>query len=414
MNITNRSRTFRAIAAAILAILLAGCTVAVPDVGQVVDALSGRATPTASASLDAQQTAVQQVIQRANEEQADAFAKKDSTIMRDTSTAEHYEEMVRINDDLAASGVTAIELLNLRWGAITVNGATARATTYETWRSTYADGSTDESTDQNDYTLVLDGTSWLIQTNTQPGTGTQQPGTGTGPAPSGQPVAEAAPVREVSSNWSGYAATGGTFTSVTGTWTVPQPSGTSAGADATWVGIGGVNTRDLIQAGTQSMASGGGSVRYEAWIEMLPDSSQSVPLTVRPGDSVTVTITEQTAGSWLITIKNNTTTRSYSTTVSYSSSRSSAEWIEEAPSSGRSVVPLNDFGVVTFTNGSAVKNGQTVTISGAGATAITMINGSRQAIAQPSTLTSDGASFSVTRTDAPSNATTPQRRRRGP
>ena len=412
MNITNRSRTFRAIAAAILAILLAGCTVAVPDVGQVVDALSGRATPTASASLDAQQTAVQQVIQRANEEQADAFAKKDSTIMRDTSTAEHYEEMVRINDDLAASGVTAIELLNLRWGAITVNGATARATTYETWRSTYADGSTDESTDQNDYTLVLDGTSWLIQTNTQPGTGTQQPGTGA--APSGQPVAEAAPVREVSSNWSGYAATGGTFTSVTGTWTVPQPSGTSAGADATWVGIGGVNTRDLIQAGTQSMASGGGSVRYEAWIEMLPDSSQSVPLTVRPGDSVTVTITEQTAGSWLITIKNNTTTRSYSTTVSYSSSRSSAEWIEEAPSSGRSVVPLNDFGVVTFTNGSAVKNGQTVTISGAGATAITMINGSRQAIAQPSTLTSDGASFSVTRTDAPSNATTPQRRRRGP
>ena len=412
MNITNRSRTFRAIAAAILAILLAGCTVAVPDVGQVVDALSGRATPTASASLDAQQTAVQQVIQRANEEQADAFAKKDSTIMRDTSTAEHYEEMVRINDDLAASGVTAIELLNLRWGAITVNGATARATTYETWRSTYADGSTDESTDQNDYTLVLDGTSWLIQTNTQPGTGTQQPGTGA--APSGQPVAEAAPVREVSSNWSGYAATGGTFTSVTGTWTVPQPSGTSAGADATWVGIGGVNTRDLIQAGTQSMASGGGSVRYEAWIEMLPDSSQSVPLTVRPGDSVTVTITEQTAGSWLITIKNNTTTRSYSTTVSYSSSRSSAEWIEEAPSSGRSVVPLDDFGVVTFTNGSAVKNGQTVTISGAGATAITMINGSRQAIAQPSTLTSDGASFSVTRTDAPSNATTPQRRRRGP
>ena len=407
MHITNRCRTLRAIAAAVLAILLAGCTVAVPDVGQVVDALSGRATPTASASLDAQQTAVQQVIQRANEEQADAFAKKDSTIMRDTSTAEHYEEMVRINDDLAASGVTAIELLNLRWGAITVNGATARATTYETWRSTYADGSTDESTDQNDYTLVLDGTSWLIQTNTQPGTGT-------GPAPSGQPVAEAAPVREVSSNWSGYAATGGTFTSVTGTWTVPQPSGTSAGADATWVGIGGVNTRDLIQAGTQSMASGGGSVRYEAWIEMLPDSSQSVPLTVRPGDSVTVTITEQTAGSWLITIKNNTTTRSYSTTVSYSSSRSSAEWIEEAPSSGRSVVPLDDFGVVTFTNGSAVKNGQTVTISGAGATAITMINGSRQAIAQPSTLTSDGASFSVTRTDAPSNATTPQRRRRGP
>ena len=216
-----------------------------------------------------------------------------------------------------------------------------------------------------------------------------------------------------SSNWSGYAATGGTFTSVTGTWVVPQPAAASIGAEATWVGIGGVNTRDLIQAGTQTMVSNG-SVHYEAWIEMLPDSSQSVALTVRPGDSVTATITERTAGAWLISIKNNTTSQTYSNTVTYNSSKSSAEWIEEAPSSGRSVVPLNDFGVITFTNGSTVKNGQNVTISGAGATSVTMINGTRQAIAQPSTLTSDGSSFSVTRTQAPSNATTPQRRRRGP
>ena len=402
----------RTIAAGALAVLLAGCTVAVPDVGQVIDALSGRPTPSApapTASFDAQQTAVQQVIRRANEEQAEAFAKNDPTIMRDTSTAAHYEEMVKINGDIAASGVDAIELVNINWGAITVSGSTAQATTYETWRTTYADGSTEQSTDQNDYTLVLDGTTWLIQTNTQPGTGLQQPGATPQP---GQPIANAAPVRDVSSNWSGYAATGGTYTSVTGTWKVPQPSGDTAGADATWVGIGGVNTRDLIQAGTQSMANGG-SVRYEAWIEMLPATSQTVPLSVRPGDSVTATITEQSAGTWLITIKNNTTSQSYRNTVSYSSSRSSAEWIEEAPSSGRSVVPLNDFGVVTFTDGSAVKNGQTVTISGAGATAITMINGSRQPIAQPSTLGADGSSFSVARTQAPSDAG-PQRRRRGP
>ncbi|TMD61727.1 MAG: hypothetical protein E6I87_01855 [Chloroflexi bacterium] len=413
MRMGTHPKALRTMAAAVLAVVLAGCTVAVPDIGRIVDTLSGQPTPAASPSFDAQQAAVQQLIQKANQEQADAFNKNDATIMRDTTTAEHYQEMVQINNDLAAGGVTSIELLNISWGTITVSGTTAQATTFETWRSTYSDGSTDQSTDQNDYTLVLDGSNWLISANTQPGTGTISPGAGTPPGQSGQPVADAAPVRDVSSNWSGYAATGGTFTSVTGTWVVPQPAAASIGAEATWVGIGGVNTRDLIQAGTQTMVSNG-SVHYEAWIEMLPDSSQSVALTVRPGDSVTATITERTAGAWLISIKNNTTSQTYSNTVTYNSSKSSAEWIEEAPSSGRSVVPLNDFGVITFTNGSTVKNGQNVTISGAGATSVTMINGTRQAIAQPSTLTSDGSSFSVTRTQAPSNATTPQRRRRGP
>src|SRR5580693_2390477 len=55
-------------------------------------------------------------------------------------------------------------------------------------------------------------------------------------------------------NWAGYTASGGNFTSVTGTWDIPQISGSaSPSADATWVGIGGVTTQDLIQAGTQAI-----------------------------------------------------------------------------------------------------------------------------------------------------------------
>src|SRR5207245_2487158 len=81
-------------------------------------------------------------------------------------------------------------------------------------------------------------------------------------------------------------ASGGSFTAVTATWVVPQVSATSTGADATWVGIGGLNSRDLIQAGTQASV-GGGSVTYEAWVEMLPQSSRTVSLSVNPGDSVT-------------------------------------------------------------------------------------------------------------------------------
>ena len=60
------------------------------------------------------------------------------------------------------------------------------------------------------------------------------------------------------------------------------------GIDAAWVGIGGVRGRDLIQAGTQQTVSGNGSTQYQAWIEMLPQSSRPVPLTVHAGDSVSV------------------------------------------------------------------------------------------------------------------------------
>src|SRR5579859_7499412 len=47
-----------------------------------------------------------------------------------------------------------------------------------------------------------------------------------------------------SRNWAGYAAGSGSFTSVSATWTVPQFAPDSpAGADAVWVGIGGVRSR---------------------------------------------------------------------------------------------------------------------------------------------------------------------------
>jgi hypothetical protein len=241
---------------------------------------------------------------------------------------------------------------------------------------------------------------WKIQSDDQPSARSATPGSGTAPARPNTTTTTPAQVSDTSSNWSGYVAAGGTYTSVTGTWTVPQVASTTTGADATWVGIGGVSGTDLIQAGTQA-TSVGGSVTYEAWIEMLPDSSRTVSLGVAPGDSVTVTITEQSSGQWLIAMVNNTTKATYQRSVSYRSSRSSAEWIQEAPSSGRSIIPLDDFGAVHFTGGSAVRDGKTLDLRALGATAVAMINRSGQAIAQPSTLGADGSSFTVTRTSAP-------------
>ena len=138
--------------------------------------------------------------------------------------------------------------------------------------------------------------------------------------------------QNTSHNWSGYAATSGTYTGVTGTWIVP-PAGinSAAGVGATWVGIGGVTGQDLIQAGTQDVSAGGGQAEFQTWIEMLPQASQQVPVAVVPGDSVTVSIDEQGAGTgiWQISINNNTSGQTYQTTVNYTSSESSAEWIQE-------------------------------------------------------------------------------------
>src|SRR5207248_2553874 len=84
----------------------------------------------------------------------------------------------------------------------------------------------------------------------------------------------------------------------------------------------------------QQMVTGSGRTQYEAWIEMLPRSSRPVPLQVHAGDSISVSITEQATDQWLIHFTNNTTGQTYDTTQQYTSSRSSAEWVEEAPSGG--------------------------------------------------------------------------------
>ncbi|MDE3193540.1 MAG: hypothetical protein KGN00_07630 [Chloroflexota bacterium] len=372
-------------------------------------------TSRASQNSDAAVAAIKDVIQKANDEQAQAIANNDPGVMRDTATPSHYQELIQTNQDLTSAGITSIKLTNLRWGTISVSGSNAKATTYETWQSTFSDGSIDRSTDQNDYSLVLQNGKWVVSGDDQPGqgdTGSTQP---SAPNPNVAPIS---PGRNTSSNWSGYAATGGTFTSVTGTWTVPDPSATTAGADATWVGIGGVGSHDLIQAGTETTVTGAGSARFDAWIEMLPRSQQIVPLTVSPGDSVTVTITQQQGDQWAVSLKDNTSAQTYDTTVTYASTNSSAEWVEEAPSGGRRILPLDDFGTVSFSAARATANGKTLTVAQANGRALTMINSAHQPLAQPSALGSDGSSFTITRTAASSNVAPaggqfPGRTRRG-
>ena len=355
---------------------------------------------------DSAERAIQDVIERANSEQAQAIAARDPSVMADTATSAHYQELVGINRGLLGQGVTRIDLVRLEWGAIAVSGATASATVDETWTTTYADGTTELSRDRNVYSLVQENGAWKIQSDDHPdATGAARAAEPSPDQP--QPSARVPAGSDTSHNWSGYAATGGRYTAVGGTWTVPQPSTEgSFGADAVWVGIGGVRSRDLIQAGTDTAVSGSGRARFQAWVEMLPQAARPVPLAVYPGDSVTVSIVQQGPETWQVAFANNTTGQTYQETERYASSGSSAEWVVEAPFSQRGLLPLDDFGRVSFSGGSAVKDGQRVTIVQAGAEPITMIGQRNEALAVPSPLAEDGAGFSVARTAVPSSQPT--------
>ena len=70
-------------------------------------------------------SAIQQVIQRSNDEQVQAIAARDPSIMADTVTSDHYAELIQINQDLLDAGIANIQLVKLDWGAIVVNGSTA-------------------------------------------------------------------------------------------------------------------------------------------------------------------------------------------------------------------------------------------------------------------------------------------------
>lgn len=203
-------------------------------------------------------------------------------------------------------------------------------------------------------------------------------------------------------NWAGYVAGApGPYTSVTGSWVVPTIVASGPGrADATWVGIGGVNSLDLLQAGTEAMVNDDGSVTYQAWYETLPNVSIPVSLAVSPGDSMTATLSEIAANRWQITIRDNTTNKVYAKTVLYDSSLSSAEWIEERVSDiDGSFWPLDNFGSVKFFNAFATQDGQQKSLTELGAQPLTMVSG-RQVLATTSGVDSTG-SFTVARGDTP-------------
>jgi hypothetical protein len=218
-----------------------------------------------------------------------------------------------------------------------------------------------------------------------------------------------------SGNWSGYLATGATFSGVSASWVVPtaicQPGQTAY--SSAWIGIdGGVVTSDTVeQDGTESDCTRGTAV-YDAWYEMFGDSSvnggaevELSPTTypVAPGDLINASVTV-TSGEWTLAVADATAGWTFSTFVVSASpppDQASAEWIVERPGicnrfGSCPLGTLDDFGSVTFSDATASAGSIAAPISAYTNTGVAMEateNGSTVVLANPGNLASGGEGF---------------------
>lgn len=218
-------------------------------------------------------------------------------------------------------------------------------------------------------------------------------------------------------NWAGYAtnSTNGSVTMVKGSWKQPSVTCTSTGiyVASFWVGIDGLTSTTVEQTGT-TVECVNGLASYFAWYEFFPAASvviSTVP--VSPGNVISASVAySTTTKKFTTTIKDVTTHKSFTTSSTVAGAeRSSAEWIEEAPASCASITCLYampDFGTALYgkdhtsvaeTNEATI-SGTTKPISGFGSLvdSLTMVSypSGTPVMAQPSALSTDGTSFSVT------------------
>jgi hypothetical protein len=193
-----------------------------------------------------------------------------------------------------------------------------------------------------------------------------------------------------STNWSGYAVTGGSgaFSSVSSTWTEPAASCSGSGAQyaAFWVGLDGYNSGSVEQTGTDSDCSGS-SPDYYGWYEMYPAAPVYFSNPIAPGDQISASVTF--SGTETYTLVLTDSTQGWTQTITQNESglaRSSAEVITEAPSSESGVLPLADFGTINY--GSSSDN--SASMAGQSPTSIIMVDSSGQQEDSTSSMSSSG------------------------
>jgi hypothetical protein len=134
-----------------------------------------------------------------------------------------------------------------------------------------------------------------------------------------------------STNWSGYAVIGSTFTTATASWTQPAITCTKGDGEtdmSPWVGIDGYSSKTVEQTGSSGDCNGA-TPDYYAWWEMYPRNVVLIKDTVKPGDKFTATVTHTTGTDYSLVLKDITEGWTHSTTQSLKAKDSSAEAVEE-------------------------------------------------------------------------------------
>jgi hypothetical protein len=154
-----------------------------------------------------------------------------------------------------------------------------------------------------------------------------------------------------SQNWSGYADVYsssapflGTNSWVSAEWVIPlaqQAPGTCSGGweySAQWLGFDGINSNDVLQAGSTASAYCNGSTTasdYNLWFEWYPNPESTINLTVNPGDLIGVEVWyagNQTGGTYWINYNTGVSTlMGFSAPTGTTFVGNSIEWIVEAP-----------------------------------------------------------------------------------
>ncbi|HEV7467968.1 MAG TPA: G1 family glutamic endopeptidase [Candidatus Dormibacteraeota bacterium] len=224
------------------------------------------------------------------------------------------------------------------------------------------------------------------------------------PVPVQVQEAPAASASMSSPNWSGYAAhrPGTQFTNVRGAWVQPSVSCPNGGTYSSfWIGLDGYASNYVEQVGTGADCTQANQPAHYAWYELYPAARVHIAMVIRAGDHIEAAVDSIAAGTTL-TLRNLSTGRTFSTVRrGPTGPLTSAEWIAEAPSacsgSNCNVLPLANFGYVPFSMCSADASGSSGTITSPvwSADVITMVRSNGSVLAQPSPVSGDGASFTV-------------------
>ncbi len=169
------------------------------------------------------------------------------------------------------------------------------------------------------------------------------------------PVTKLASVQN-SQNWAGYEVTSHTYRSVSASWQVPEMVRTH-GVAAQWIGLGGVNSHELVQTGTIEQQTGNSGPTADVFVEKLPNHAQNI-MSVPLGSQISASITPTGNNQWTLSVsaRYNGQTRSKSVTMDVSpryaqGMETSAEWIFEDPANTQgSLYHLGKTKPVTFSH----------------------------------------------------------------